>query len=1591
MSLAKTGGASPCALTFNQLDEVLTSKGTAELSPSIVDLYIPLFTTGQIPYMNRNSQGKAASKVNVGLGVEYQQYIDFIRSKLDLDTSKVSELVALFSTNLKGISPIPDSNELCMDFTETDILSYFLSKIMKQQAMYYTVSVGILKSDNRSLSKLKASIVDNGHTIIETLVHEIKIIKDLHDELLSSSTLSTLNDIDSLIVNNLTCLLIDLLNYFIYVLMKSQKGFMNTSVEKWFNLMQESDFLLSKGSVSSLETTSIIQSLSTLVTLLFLDLDFNTGSIDNESTFMSNPQSLINITNNLLNSPSNPVVLYAWSIILHRQYTLLEINSKNENTTALDYIKVLSNSPLKNLELTYLAFAQRAAELNVCEYLIDCNDLISTDSSFSSILGSFVIAFIPYIEPTYEIIKAVAQILRTSSNKIIKKFFENPFTDELLLLLKAKMPLTLNSFLELISINSNLAVEELRSLPTFMSQLDSSSFNPNYVIDDQQPELINLINDINVDLPFELNNELSLLIKKDTKAQIISNNSKTNKSLILFIYEYNGWSLLGRILKNVSTQIAVDDVERNQTCTVILKSLNDIFKDLNKNLIDLIFNSMNSFINENDIFDIIFRVFDQALLSKNIALLSNCASLFQTLSLKGYEYRIWSYLYKSDLFSFKSNGGLIIDILEKVEIASGSYEFVIKILKLGTLLVNSSLKFHPKINSNLKSKVIEYFQILSIQIFENFVTWKFLNEHEKFEIGNLIISFLLKIIQIEINFKEDASNNLIPTFSGCTKKIVDHFLIYDINDLRSVSPMLLTFKYLSDPKIEYTKLSKNGSCYSQWVENCFKFSIQLLKLRSIKNPKFPSTYEKELYLNLNNIIKSYLLQKEYRGLLLELLTKMVQSKWNDKPPSMLTHLNSTYSIILLNCISDSIANENVSLNLKISSFKFISSVLENNQKGLSLFLISGKIPTNENVSISLSNSSLYLLLKSLVSKIDNPSSEYTYHLLNSMAKCISIWLNVCADSEDIAFVEKLLEIIEGNEKDEKSLGFWNIEVTAKSVEILSLYLFVSRSKNKNCENRIFQLLNSSKFIKSLESKFRINQKNTSYMTDVENKMKNYFKDDIHINQFFKPYLQKIDYAVAENPYDFELFKSFFGEANMKECDIILGSLIKECDDARIIESQIDLAKSYGGLITCYCNVNPIGLSTEYCSLVASLLKANYEEGISLKIYDQVYKGRIELSFLIILTVSKSEKDIDDSTLFSIISSCQQLLESREVSFYPGLTSLKAEYYKPLLRILLITISMIKTATFVSEYSATLTDIFKDIICKSIYVLFSDIRNHALSSPNAQFKDSELISKEIDDILLILSFVQEFSKLKLTDDLEEETSNILITSGAYRSVAHMFAASHLIKMNNEEIFMDYSLSFVYEFSQKKKMAEKMIHDGIFHLLTESPVALILKKGHITPYSSNLIIVRLHRLWVKRILPIVLTMSIHFGDTIIFSLCKFALTFKRQFQYAIQAWLESESLISISIIEETEQLVLFAKVVSGLDCYNYVSAELGKNIEDVRLVPGLDTLQEKKVFVNALNYLLTHPKYLAMKVRTVDGNITIKALTEELKSLKDSLFA
>lgn len=1442
-----------------------------------------------------------------------------------------------------------------------------------------------LKLITEAVDKSVPTLIGNSIKTISAVVERMNCLKDSQD------------DLSFVIKAQLTNLLVEISNAIETYIIFSSSGFAISSIVEWFKLMESTEYFSTV--VEDPEMLLSLQSLATVIGLSFFDLEFNYGSLEDYS-FMNSAKDLNTITNYILRTDSNPIILYAWSIILHRKQTVLSMFT--EDPKAIEFQKELANGPLAEITEIYTSLAINAEKLDISKALLKCSLSVSYDIAFSNVLGTFVITYIPYVQPNEKIIDTIVTILKSSSNKTVEKFFCSESVEQLMILLKAKMPLSLDMFTSLVSINANLAVEELRSLTSYMNVFDTRTFNLKYAIDDHQPELISLISDIQIMPPYEKEGELCLVLKEGTKGQIIANANLESETLAVFLYEYCGWSLIGRVIKNLSINLQEDDV-RFKTIERLVNLLTVVVDGSEG--IETVFSSLNEYLDDLDVLDVISRILDQALALKQTKTVSDIFLLFEALTNNGFSHRVWSYLYRSSLFSSKQTSGLVTDILGKAEIPLGDFKPTVALFQLGLSLLSDSLRSDKRVSTKLKSHVLNHFVLHGIRIFEHFITWNFKHSYQRFKLGYLIATLFNKILLVHngvLQFEYNYSK-MNEVLDSAFESLTGIFLIQHVEDLRTMSFVLHT---LYSSNVSYSSLSATdltGGWIKKWQLSSFELCTNLIKVRSSVAPNKPSTLESTFYKNAKGLINIYIFDESLRKPVLVFLKQLIAANWGKgKQPSLLTHLGQTHTQLILQALHNDMSNGFSDDELLIHLYDLFSAIMKNNQEGLSIVLITGKSCVNSIESIKDEDprfSLFEVLKKSLINYADYPSMVLL-HILDSLASLLTTWNGGLVKSNDTAFINKVaemaldVEIAKGCSQIEQ---IYNYKLKAKIVDILSLALSAYHGKNKKCEDLVNAKLNDEKLITDLASVFKVAEFDYKVKAEVRRKFdarfnKKYSLDQFVVNAPYKPNDFEVDL-----PYDFKLLDHLLKPdeawAGLKR------EIVKVNMSELLTNSQISLANSYSGMITTYCNLNPLVVNSKYLEFARELLQFTVEEQALAKstgVFKKLIVQRINLAFLVCFTVSKDVNNVRKmgrTTILSLITSTSQLLDSESLNLIEELTTLDITYSNSLLKILLLSLRMIKCEDeeILVENSTTFVDIWTNVICKGVNIIFSSIRNRAISIPSHEYGNDKLVLKQIDDAKLIFQLMEKFLSLNFSDNVQADIARVVVESNMFSSIVNLYGISHQIRVNDDNVFGDLALLFILEMSKNRVIAEKFVSRGVFQILNESTVSAMIQRGRITPYANDVRVVRLHQLWVERILPIMLTLVGHFQEAILFDICKFALTFKDQIGFTVHSWLETDTHISPIVIEETEQIILLAKVLNTFDCYNFISIETNQPVEEVKLVPGLDTIEERRDFVNVINYLLSHPKYLGSKIRTLNREVSVEEVTNAIIELKDLILS
>lgn len=1499
---------------------------------------------------------------------------------------------------------------------ESERLFLYTSKVLRERRY---VLEGALEILSKKLDQSAPSAVQNlGKDLFLSTDYFLGIIEGLSGLVTSLINKTYITDVsdefNQLIYKEILLTVIVYLKILVELSINNSKV-TTKAILKWFEFMNSTCFTGSLNPVlkdSENECLGVINALCSVISISLMDLERNFG-LDEGESFMSDA-SAFKAINSIITSSinNNSVIMYAWSIILLRKYYILEDNVDD------NFVKVIS---IEEIDSSVNQLSYQCQDLNVFHEIDVVNNILKFDNLYSSLLSTLIIAAMPLITLTPEISSTIKNVMISCPSFIVEKFLSSKATINAMIVARAKFPYQFSPFIKLLSINGSFALNELKDMKSYMCQLKKQEIIAKSVTDDESTELVKLTSSVDAYPPYEFSNKLSLLFTESTKAKLLPTSDETHL-LAAFLYNYNGLALLGRVLQNLSTIYDPNDIEKVSDTIDILYLITAILKDVeNEEDAKYVLNTMSAYMDGSDFTETILRLLEQGLHTRNIKLAKTVFGLLYYMNPFVSE-RIWSYLSNSILLSDGGKEGFVAMFFGSIEMINGDYSFTLSFLKLTEALANDCSKTTSPHAIKMKSQVLSQCISHLIFVFETFIHCRFNDSCQKMELGSMILDIFTNILTMVYGLNKSEKSTASQVFTEAAKLIVDSFLIDKIEFSRTCYPLISLIDSLQLNLLDYELRDTTSSLYKTWIFCVLKFSELLISIRSsIGYP--PSTFETTIFNKLSTLVKCYASHEPFRKDILNLMTSLTNGVWPIQTrPSLLSHLGRNNTQILLNSIISDLENDFDNYNVKVSVYGFLSSVMKGDQEGLAVMLLGvrdivNNLTKDNSKSKQSSDQSLVKVLKSNVKNIDYLPDPVALHLVDALVLVInsSCSIHTLAESGldgDIDYVDQLINKAKTpiadtlKTVDDYISVCYKLKLVSKVYEVLALYLFTSQ--NSKVISRITDFVKSESFKKSLSSYFMVksyhNRLHIGLDSDFSNSVAGYAISD------FRASLIKRNRFGTSAVYNLLVMDSKF--SSLSSWDQLREKIIASSVELQYISVQVDVSKALGAFVTAFCRKHPKLVDGELLKFCTHLMKTNVHDGLPSKsdtslpnqFLREIYHTRIEISFFIIYTIYNTpsfKKDV--RAVFELLKTSSELLTSSDMEFINNLTT-SSGYYRPLLRIIYCSLSMIQHETeLVVEYFSIFRDIFGYIVSKGTKTLLIEIQNDVYLSKTIKSHNSVKMSDRVDDILLILSILKLFVSIKHSPNNQFEICKIIESDGLFRALLNLFSFSHLIEIDGDYIFAQISLMFIQELMKIDIVAQKFIEYGLFTVLQASSISSIIKNGDLTILSSP----QFHRIWTNGILPIFLFSLSNIGPSVLPEVCFGLTTFKKQIESCIDSWSKDSSTIKISTagINETCQILMIFQMLKSYDVERYlgINTSIGSNtVSDVPILPGIDSEAKREDFLDYINNLLKHPKFLTSRIapssieeqKLIENggkffDQFVQGMIEEISSLKDYL--
>lgn len=1551
---------------FDALDEFLLMNGSLYGRP------IP-FTRTSKDFKKVENQFTLRNVLYSGVSSKNNKDAEIISDLLDLDYYEVLRVIV--QTNERVPEMLPnneDRRRLRMDddgmrYHEEERILLYSSRILREQRIVLKLVIELLNSKSNSL---RSTVIQNlGREIYLSKKYISEAIDGLEKLMIMFSTSSFITGysekLDALIHTELVLLSNEILKVLVELLIQNPNVDKEV-IRKWFLFMDSYNFLSVVGpAVNLVQASSLMQALAMVISLLFLDIENAYGFAGSDSYF-TDVLIFKDINHSILTSSIlNTVVAYTWSIVLLRKFYLLE--SFEDEPHLQDFEK---ECPRGYLEKSLNEIHSYGSETEFFASIAELSKILKFDNIYPAILSSVLLAAAEVTSFTPDMIEYSKKVIKIAPNSIVQRFFENEATVNEIVLARAKFPLLLNAYLEIASANGSFALEEFKELKSYMTIFPNDFFIHKCQIDDEDPDLVKTTEDIDVFPPFETEKRLSLVLPKGTKAKILPN-ATADALVVAFIYQYNGWSFLGRILQNISKNYDSLDKSKMSTMVNIIELMTKTVDD-NKRLESQKFlNYMSAYTDDSNIVEVILRLMEQSLHARAVtpleAILNFLSSAMPFLSS-----RIWPYLFKSSLLSIGSREGLATTIFGAVEMVNGRYNFTASLIKFCDSLVQNCLSINDNYLEKLKALILSRLVSHLISVFEYFSNCTFNEPYQKLEMGVLILDVLSNIVATVYGVErhENLTNRIFNIFQDAASIVVESFLVSDREFSGSAFPILCMLDSCKQNINLYEINDISGFWYDNWIRCSLAFCQLIISIRSeLTLPA--SALESALFYRLPLLVDIYSQYENYRKDIIDLLVSLSKGVWEkESKPSLLSYLGRDHAQVLLHSLSVDLSNTFDDYRIKISLYEFICSVLDGNQEGLSVLFTSGRdLFGDMTKSLSkkedkLKHVSLLVILKKSVSDIQYFPNSASLHLVDAIALAFNSWSITWENENDLGFIDALIRrISEPIAYENSSIELcistcYEMKLTAKIAETLALILFATR--NRNCVEKIANFFTTGNAFNNLIEYSNIRDYKPRLQANLQLSFRNAYPGFV-LQQFTRSYLKREKRYGTTSVYSLSLLDKLFGDTSA--WPTIKEQIISSSVNIQYLDAQLALAKSYGALLTSFCRKCPSSLQPGDLSLACQLLRINMVEEKPAKIFEEIFSGRIELAFLMSQTIfSNPNAKPDSKVCFDLLKCTYDLLLSSPTNFSGNLDEENCDY-RPLFCILHYTLDYLKdNSELLLENTSIFREIFDTVVTKATNVLLIDIQNEAYLLSTVKDQTGDRMNKKFDDLKMILSLFKVFVRMK-NAKLRSDMATLVNERGTIAILLRLYSFSHMLSSNNRFIFAQLSLMFIQELLVVEDIAECLISSGLLLVLTKSEISRpIVANGCDCFLDSDY-----HKIWNNGILPIFLICLSKLRSSCVEEIVLGLRIFAKQIETCIESWLKDSSSIRISsaLVSDTSQILMLFQMLQEMNAMITTSEETTVS-PLLNVFPLLDTESKREDFVDSINNLLKHPKFLSSRI-------------------------
>lgn len=1121
----------------------------------------------------------------------------------------------------------------------------------------------------------------------------------------------------------------------------------HAAVADWFRLMQSTNFM----AATPLPHRTVTEALATAVLVRMLGLDDPEGG----ELYTAVPGAFGAVNSALANTASNPVVMLAWLVPLYRKAAAWDSVPDAWTSVFADAL----------LEHTIRAFTVRCYNLDVYRALELLADALAADPRRASVVAHVLAHAAPLTPLTPELAHTVNHCLGQADAATVARFYASPGVERWLVLARTKFPAAILPFVLLALRIPEAAVAELASMRAYATVLPSETLD-RITVPDSSPELVVLLEDMDIAIPHEREG-MVLNMPKGTCAKPLPTDDE-HELLVVFLYHYDGWALLGRVLHNCVALLPAGSAAESPylLAAAILRLLAACVPTD-----DSILALFGKFA---DALDVVFACADEAAQHRHVAMLAALLDAIAALvQVPACAPRVWLYLAKLRLLG---RSGALETVLGTVEVPAADFSATTAaVAALGSMVQAALAQVPVGTAPPAVSEVLALLTAHVVRVFERVAYWGVLelHPHTKAQLAGAIGKVLCQVV---VSVHGTVVSRPAAVLEPACKTISDAFLTAAVNGLQ-VRAAELVVACLSHADSPYTQVL---------FQNVLALLLLLVAVRLLLGLA-PLALETRLYQQLPHLVAIAATHPQHAPAVTHLLATLVVGTTPPPAPLLLAFLGP-HAPVLLQRLATTIASQFAPTPATVGAYDFVAATMQSKQEGLLVRLLHGDKATG-------TPSVLELLQKTAVS-MGTLADPVALHLADALALAYNQW---SMESDDQRLVEELVRRLDPLPAADATADLYATQMSAKTAEILALRLYAAPDANKLQGEAV---VSQSLFLASVTAAFAV----TGYREQLHAAVRREFEASFQLPlELFVRLLFVRAHRFGEHlVYNLGLMDTVLGAA--PAWTRLRAQVIEASANLQQVRLQSARARAYAALLVAYLQRCTPAKPQRFVELATQLLGMGVATGDPAE-NSSIDTERLECAFYL---VHETLKPGAGDGAGVVVAACE-LLTRHDFGFLDRLSSSDTAY-RPALRALLVALPCVALPQrLFAEHQPVLVQTMRLVVARGVlYLCGALVAGDAPLQPAAH------------DLVLILSLVKRLGALALPQSFVQQLAQLLVENDTLRAVLQMYASA-------DAAHAETALLFLHQWVLFPEVAERLVAAGLFGVLVESPVLRQIQQG------------------------------------------------------------------------------------------------------------------------------------------------------------------